>query len=299
MSTAIPDNTVPDPVNAKLRATRPSASLEAAQLARDLRARGRKVISLATGEPDFPTPDHIKKALVDALAADHTGYPPVPGILPLREAICAKFRDDNGLDYDPSQVIVANGAKQIIFNAMAASLEPGQEVLVPTPGWVSYAEMVRLNDGVPIELPCRWEERFRLRPEALEAAITDRTRWLILNNPSNPTGAVMAEAELRALAEVLERHPHVLVLSDDIYAPLSYTGQPHATLSVVCPDLADRILTVSGASKSHAMTGFRIGVSTGPEWLIKAMTKLQSQSTSCPSSISQAAAAMQSSTTTI
>lgn len=267
------------PVNKKLRATRPSASLEAAQLARDLRARGRNVISLATGEPDFPTPDHICRALSDAVAAGHSGYPPVQGVPALREAICGKFRADNGLDYDPAEVIVANGVKQILFNAMAVSLEPGQDVLIPTPAWVSYSEMVRLNGGVPVEIPCRWEDRFRLLPEALEAAITERTCWLILNNPCNPTGAVMSEAEIRAIAEVLERHPHVFVLSDDIYEHIRYDTAPYFTIAQVSAAMKARTLTANGVSKAWCMTGWRVGFAAGPKPLIDAMRTYQGQTT--------------------
>ena len=268
-----------DPRNNKLRETKPSASLEAAQLARDLRARGRHVISLATGEPDFPTPDHIKQACVEALAENHTGYPPVPGIPQLREAICEKFRVDNNLSYMPNEVIVANGVKQIIFNALAASLEPEQEVLIPVPGWVSYSEMVRLNGGVPVELPTRWEDNFRLRPEDLEAAITGKTRWLLLNNPSNPTGTVMSEQDIRALADVLERHPHVMVLSDDIYEHIRYGDTPYFTIAQVSEAMKARTLTANGVSKSWCMTGWRIGFAAGPVPLIEAMRVYQGQTT--------------------
>lgn len=271
--------TAPYPVNEKLRVTQPSASLEAAQLARDLVAEGRQVISLATGEPDFPTPQHIKQALIDALEADHTGYPPVQGIPALREEICNKFSEDNDLDYDSSQVIVANGVKQIIFNALAVSLELGQEVLIPVPGWVSYSEMVRLNGGVPVELATRYEERFRISPQDLEAAITPNTRWLILNNPSNPTGMMMTEAEIRALAEVLERHPHVMILSDDIYEHIRFEEKSFFSIAQVSESIKLRTLTVNGVSKSWCMTGWRIGFAAGPTALINAMRTYQGQTT--------------------
>lgn len=279
VTTPVLDSTPVDPVNSLLRAAKPSASLEAAQLARDMRAAGRKVISLATGEPDFPTPAHINRALVEALEAGRTGYPPLAGVPALREAICDKFRRDNDLDYAPDQVIVANGVKQIIFNALAASLEPGQEVLIPTPGWVSYAEMARLNGGVPVEAPTRWEEGFRLRPETLEGLITDRTRWLILNNPSNPTGVVLTEAEIRALAEVLERHPRVLVLSDDIYEHIRYGDAPYFTIARVSEAMKARTLTANGVSKAWCMTGWRVGFAAGPQALINAMRVYQGQAT--------------------
>lgn len=279
MKTLVHERSIPDLVNAKLRVTQPSASLEAAQLARDLRANGRKVISLATGEPDFPTPDHIKEGLIGALAANHTGYPPIQGIPELLEAICEKFRTDNSLSYEPEQVIVANGVKQIIFNALAVSLEPGQEVLIPVPGWVSYSEMVRLNDGVPVKLPTRYEENFRIRPEDLEAAITNKTRWLILNNPSNPTGTMMSEAEIRALSEVLERHPQVLVLSDDIYEHIRYGNESYFNIAQISEEMKRRTLTANGVSKSWCMTGWRIGFAAGPKPLIDAMRTYQGQTT--------------------
>ncbi len=274
-------NSVPvfPPVNAKMRASQPSASLEAAQLARDLRAKGRHVISLATGEPEFPTPEHAKQALVDALGANHTGYPPVQGIPPLREAIRQKLRSDNGLDYQAAQVIVANGAKQIIFNALASSLEAGQEVLVPEPGWVSYAEMVRLNGGVPVGLATRYEEGFRLHPNVLDAKITDKTRWLILNNPSNPTGTVLTEDEIRMLAAVLEKYPQVLILSDDIYEHIRYDNAPYFTIAQTSEAIKARTLTVNGLSKSWNMTGWRIGFAAGPQPLIDAMRTFQGQTT--------------------
>lgn len=268
-----------DYVNRKLRETEPSASLEAAQLARDLRTKGRPVISLATGEPDFPTPNHIKNALVEALAADYTGYPTVQGIPALREAIQEKFRKDNGLDYALNEILVGNGVKQIIFNAMAASLEPGDEVLMPAPGWVSYSEMVRLNGGAPVSLPCSFDKGFHLAPSTLEAAITDKTRWLILNNPSNPTGAVMREDEIRAIAAILERHPKILVLSDDIYEHIRYDGVPYFTIAQVSDEMKTRTLTCNGVSKAWCMTGWRIGFAGGPKPLIDAMRVYQSQTT--------------------
>ncbi|MCE8440118.1 pyridoxal phosphate-dependent aminotransferase [Rhodovulum sulfidophilum] len=275
---SVPDP-APDPVSRRMRDTKPSASLEAAQLARDLRGQGRRVISLATGEPDFPTPDHIKAACVTALAENRTGYPPVQGIPALREAICQKFHLDNDLDYRASEVIVANGVKQIIFNALAASLEPGQEVLIPAPGWVSYSEMARLNGGVPVWLETRWDDNFRLRPEALEAAITENTRWLILNNPCNPTGTILTEAEIRALAEVLERHPQVMVLSDDIYEHLRYGSAPYFTIAQTSEAMKARTLTANGVSKAWCMTGWRVGFAAGPQALIDAMRTYQGQTT--------------------
>jgi len=256
----------------------------------ELRAAGKDIISLSVGEPDFPTPPHVIDAAKAALDNGQTRYTAVPGTQALREAAALHFRRDLGIEVLPSQVIVTAGGKQAIFEALLATLDPGDEVLIPSPWWVSYPEIVRFAGASVVDLPTQAAGGFRITAQQLDAAITPATRWLLLNSPGNPTGATYPADELRALGEVLRRHPRVLVLSDDIYAPLRYGGGRHATLGVECPDLADRILTVSGVSKSHAMTGFRIGVSAGPEWLVKAMAKLQSHNSGNPCSIAQAAA---------
>ena len=243
-----------------------------------LRAEGRDIISLSVGEPDFPTPAHVIEAAKAALDAGDTRYTAVPGTAALREAAALHFARDLGIAVPPAQIIVSAGGKQAIFLA------------IPAPWWVSYPEIVRFAGAEPVAMPTAPEGGYRISAAQLAAAITPRTRWLLLNSPGNPTGAVYSADDLAALGEVLRGHPDVLVLSDDIYAPLRYGAGAHATLAVVCPDLADRVLTVSGVSKSHAMTGFRIGVSAGPAWLISAMAKLQSHASGNPCSISQAAA---------
>ena len=258
--------------------------------AAQLRAEGCDVISLSVGEPDFATPPHVVAAAKAALDAGDTRYTPVGGTARLKAAAALHFARDLGIAVPPERVTVSAGGKQAIFHALLATLDPGNEVLIPAPWWVSYPEMVRFAGAEVIALPTDAAGGFRIAPAQLAAAITPRTRWLLLNSPGNPTGAVYPAEELRALGEVLRAHPRVLVLSDDIYAPLRYTPGAHATLSVECPDLAERILTVSGVSKSHAMTGFRIGVATGPRWLIAAMERLQSHNSGNPCSISQAAA---------
>jgi aspartate aminotransferase len=255
-----------------------------------LRAAGRDIISLSVGEPDFPTPAHVKAAAKAALDADDTRYTAVAGTQALREAAALHFARDLGIAVPWSRVIVSAGGKQAIFHALAATLDPGDDVLIPSPWWVSYPEVVRFAGATVVDLPTSSAGGYRIDAAQLAAAITPRTRWLLLNSPCNPTGATYSAADLAALGDVLRDHPQVLVLSDDIYAPLRYTPGDHATLAVVCPDLAERVLTVSGVSKSHAMTGFRIGVAAGPDWLIRAMAKLQSHTSGNACSISQAAA---------
>ncbi|WP_374284085.1 pyridoxal phosphate-dependent aminotransferase [Novosphingobium sp.] len=268
----------------------PSRTTAITDRAIELRAAGADIISLSVGEPDFATPPHVIAAAKAALDAGDTKYTAVPGTQRLREAAALHFRRDLGIEVPPSQVIVSAGGKQAIFHALLATLNPGDEVLVPSPWWVSYPEIVRFAGAEVVDLPTNAAGGFRITAAQLEAAITPRSRWLLLNSPGNPTGATYPAEELRSLGEVLRRHPQVMVLSDDIYAPLRYTPGSHATLAVECPDLAERILTVSGVSKSHAMTGFRIGVAAGPLWLIQAMARLQSHSSGNPASISQAAA---------
>lgn len=255
-----------------------------------LREAGRDVISLSVGEPDFPTPPHVIEAAKAALDAGQTKYTPVTGTLRLKQAAALHFRRDLGIACGPEDVIVTAGGKQAIFEALAATVSEGDEVIVPSPWWVSYPQMVRFAGGKVVPLITHAHHNFRFEPGDLEALITPRTNWLLLNSPGNPTGAVYPERMLRGIADVLRRHPQVLVLSDDIYAPLNYSAEPHSTLAALCPDLADRICTISGVSKSHAMTGFRIGVATGPAWLIEAMGRLQSNACGNPASISQAAA---------
>ncbi|QZH76572.1 MAG: pyridoxal phosphate-dependent aminotransferase [Erythrobacter sp.] len=258
--------------------------------ASELRAAGRDIFSLSVGEPDFDTPAHVIEAAKAALDAGDTRYTPVTGTARLKEAAALHFRRDLGLVTQASEVIVTAGGKQAIFEALAAMVSAGDEVIVPSPWWVSYPQMVRFCGGRVVPLITGPARGYRFDPGDFEALITPATNWLLLNSPGNPTGAVYPADMLLGIAEVLRRHPRILVLSDDIYAPLSYTGQPHATLAALAPDLADRILTVSGVSKSHAMTGFRIGVATGPRWLVEAMGRLQSNSSGNPASISQAAA---------
>ncbi|MGZ3267624.1 MAG: pyridoxal phosphate-dependent aminotransferase [Croceibacterium sp.] len=258
--------------------------------ATELREQGRDVISLSVGEPDFATPAHVIEAAKAALDAGDTKYTPVTGTARLKRAAALHFERDLGIAADPRSVIVTAGGKQAIFEAIAATVSEGDEVIIPAPWWVSYPQMVLFCGGTVVPLETRASEGFRFEPARLEALITPRTRWLMLNSPGNPTGAVFPADMLRGIAEVLRRYPQVLVLSDDIYSPLIYTGAPHATLAALCPDLAERVCTISGVSKSHAMTGFRIGVATGPGWLIEAMGRLQSNSSGNPASISQAAA---------
>ncbi|WP_338616854.1 pyridoxal phosphate-dependent aminotransferase [Achromobacter sp. E1] len=275
---------------ARIQRIKPSPSSMAGQRARELRATGRDIVALTAGEPDFDTPDNVTQAVVRAMAQSRTKYTDVGGTPELKAAIREKFRRDNGLDYAASEIIVGNGGKQIIFNALLATVEEGDEVIVPTPYWVSYPDIVLLAGGTPVFVACPPAQGFKLQPADLDKAITPRTRWVILNGPNNPSGAAYSREELLALAEVLRRHPHVWLMSDDIYEHILYDGRQFATLAQVAPDLKARTLTINGVSKAYAMTGWRIGYGAAPADLIKAMTKLQSQSTSNPSSISQAAA---------
>ena len=273
-----------------LSRVKPSATLAADAKARELKAAGMDVIGLAAGEPDFDTPDNIKEAAIKAIRDGKTKYTNVDGIPELKEAICAKFARENGLTYKPSQVNVSPGGKPVIYNAMVATLNPGDEVIIPTPYWVSYPDMVLLAGGEPVFVPTTADKGFKLDPAALEAAITPRTRWLLLNSPSNPSGAAYTKAELRAVADVLLRHPHVWVLTDDMYEHLVFDNFEFFTIAQVEPALYDRTLTMNGVSKAYAMTGWRIGYAAGPEELINLMRKVMSQTTSNPASISQWAA---------
>ncbi|WP_374468688.1 pyridoxal phosphate-dependent aminotransferase [Phenylobacterium sp.] len=276
--------------SAALSRVKPSATLAADQKARELKAQGRDVIGLAAGEPDFDTPDNIKEAAIKAIRDGKTKYTNVDGIPELKEAICAKFQRENGLTYKPSQINVSPGGKPVIYNAMVATLNPGDEVIVPTPYWVSYWDIVLLAGGEPKAVMTTAEAGFKVQPDQLEAAITPKTRWVLLNSPSNPSGAAYTRAELRALADVLLRHPHVWILTDDMYEHLVFDDFEFTTICQVEPGLYDRTLTMNGVSKAYAMTGWRIGYAGGPEELINLMRKVMSQSTSNPTSISQYAA---------
>ena len=273
-----------------LSRVKPSATIVATQKARDLKAQGRDIISLSVGEPDFPTPDNIKKAGIAAIERNETKYPPVLGIVPLREAIAKKFKRENGLDYKPSQTIVGTGGKHILFNAFMATLNPGDEVVIPAPFWVSYPEMVVLCSGTPVIVATTMEHDYKLQAADLDRAITPRTKWVVLNSPSNPSGAAYARSELQALTDVLLRHPHVWVLTDDMYEHLVYGDFVFTTPAQIEPDLMDRTLTMNGVSKAYAMTGWRIGYAAGPDILIKAMDMLQGQQTSGACTIAQWAA---------
>lgn len=279
-----------DLLASRLKRIHPSPTLAMTARAAELKAQGQDIISLSAGEPDFDTPDHIKQAAIDALAKGMTKYTPVEGMLGLRKAIQEKFLRDNQLSYGVDQITVGNGAKQVIFNALLATVEEGDEVIVPAPYWVSYPDMVHLCGGTCKIVHCTEEDNFKLTAKTLEKAITPKTKWLILNSPDNPTGRVYDRDEYTALGEVLEKHPHVYVICDDIYEYLIYDQMTFATLASVVPALQDRILTVNGVSKSYAMTGWRIGYGAGPKPLIKAITMIQSHSTSNACSISQCAA---------
>ncbi|MEP3890700.1 MAG: pyridoxal phosphate-dependent aminotransferase [Hellea sp.] len=275
------------PISQSLSRVADSATMVVTQTAREMKAAGIDVIGLGAGEPDFDTPDHIKQAAIEAIQDGKTNYTNVDGIPELKSAIAAKFKRDNSLTYTAAQINVSPGGKPVIFNALLATLNPGDEVVIPAPCWVSYPEMVKLCGGTPVIVPCDMTSGFKLTAEQLEAAITPKTRWLMLNSPSNPTGAAYSAAELKALSGVLLRHPQIMILTDDIYEHLVYDGFKFATMAQVEPALYDRTLTMNGLSKAYAMTGWRIGYGGGPEWLVKAMAKVMSQSTSNPSSISQ------------
>ncbi|MBB3259754.1 aspartate aminotransferase [Paraburkholderia bannensis] len=277
-------------LNRFLAAARPSATYKVMDRVAARRASGSAVISLSAGEPDFNTPGHVCDAGIAAICAGHTRYTQVAGLRALREAIAAKFQRENGLDVDWRDTLVCSGGKQVIFNALAATLNEGDEVIVPAPYWVSYPEVVQLCGAQSVIVSCDAGSGFKLTADALQAAITPRTRWLILNSPSNPTGAVYSRAELQALAEVLLAHPQVLVLSDDIYEHLIFDNLEFFTIAQVEPRLRGRVLTMNGVSKAYAMTGWRIGFGAGPGWLVEAMEKLQGQQTSGASTISQYAA---------
>jgi aspartate aminotransferase len=274
----------------RLARIKPSPTIAVTQKAAELKAAGRDVIGLGAGEPDFDTPPHIIEAAIAAMRRGETRYTAVDGTPALKQAISGKFKRENGLDYQPNQITVGTGGKQVLYNALMATLDPGDEVVIPAPYWVSYPDIVALCEAKPVAVNCPQNNGFKLRPEDLDAAITAKTKWLILNSPSNPTGAGYTAAELKALADVLLKHPHVWVMTDDMYEHLVYDDFRFSTIVEVEPRLYERTLTVNGVSKAYCMTGWRIGYGGGPTPLIKAMATLQSQSTSNPSSISQAAA---------
>ncbi|XTZ38097.1 pyridoxal phosphate-dependent aminotransferase [Salmonella enterica] len=274
----------------RMQRVRPSPTATISDQVRALEAAGNAVINLGEGELDFATPANISYAGIAAIVQQQTKYTAVSGTRELKQAIANKFARDNQLSFTPQEIIAGSGAKQLIFNALLATLDAGQEVIIPAPYWVSYPDMVTLAEGEPVIVPCHEQQGWKLQPQDLAAALTPATRWVILNSPGNPTGAVYSAQELQALADVLSDHPQVLIMADDIYEPLRYDNTPFSTFAQVAPHLADRTLTINGVSKSHAMTGWRLGYAAGPAWLIHAMQILQSQSTSNPSSISQAAA---------
>jgi aspartate aminotransferase len=276
--------------SAALRRIAPSATIAISAKARALKAAGRDIIALSAGEPDFDTPDNIKEAGIAAIRAGKTKYTDPDGMPELKAAICAKFKRENGLDYKPSQVHIAPGGKPVIFNALVATLNPGDEVIIPAPYWVSYPDMTLLAGGTPVAVETTAESGFKITAQALEAAITPKSKWLIINSPSNPSGGAYTRAELQAIADVLLKHPQVWVLTDDMYEHLVFDDFEFTTIAQVEPKLYDRTLTMNGVSKAYAMTGWRIGYAAGPEPLIKAMAKMISQTTSNPSSISQWAA---------
>tara|TARA_R110002124_G_scaffold64985_2_gene177832 strand:- start:646820 stop:648040 length:1221 start_codon:yes stop_codon:yes gene_type:complete len=269
---------------------KPSPTLSLIAKANELKAQGKDVIGLSAGEPDFDTPQHVREAAIKAINEGQTRYTPVPGTAELREAISAKFKRENDLDYPVAQVIAGTGGKQILYNALVSSVNPGDEIIIPTPYWVSYPDMVLLAGGVPVTVATTAEDGFKVKAEKLEAAITPKTKWVILNSPGNPSGAAYSREDLEALAVVLRKHPHVYIMSDDMYEHITYDDFEFTTIAQVAPDLFDRTLTVNGVSKAYSMTGWRLGYAGGPLALIKAMTSIQGQSTSNPCSITQAAA---------
>jgi aspartate aminotransferase len=274
----------------RLNRISPSQTIAISSKARALKAAGRDIISLSAGEPDFDTPAHIKQAAIAAIESGDTKYTDVAGTPALRQAAAAKFLRDSGIDYKPEEIIISTGGKQVIFNAMLATVQAGDEVVIPTPCWVSYPDIVALAEGTPVFVPCSQNSGFKMRAEDLDAAITEKTKWVFLNSPNNPTGAAYSAEDLRPICDVLLKHPNVWVFTDDIYEKLTYDGFKPATIVEVEPKLRDRTVTMNGCSKAYAMTGWRIGFCGAPVALIKAMDKLQSQSTSNTSSISQAAA---------
>jgi aspartate aminotransferase len=290
MAAHIPKGLFMPSTSAALGRIQPSATLAMSARVSQLKREGVDVIGLSAGEPDFDTPDFVKEAAIKAIRGGQTKYTDVDGTAELKDAVALKFKRDNGLDYARGQISVNSGGKHTLFNALVATVDAGDEVIIPAPYWVSYPDIVNFAGGTPVFIEGPASQGYKITAEQLDRAITPRTKWLMLNSPSNPTGAAYSAAELKALGEVLLRHPHVLVMTDDMYEHVWYAPTPFATIAQVCPELYDRTLTVNGCSKAFSMTGWRIGFAGGPEWIIKAMAKLQSQSTSNPCSISQAAA---------
>lgn len=277
-------------ISERLSRIKPSPTIAVTTRARELKAAGHDVIGLGAGEPDFATPQAIRDAAVAAIEGGDTRYTAVDGTPALKQAICAKFKRDHGLDYEPAEITVGTGGKQVLYNAFMATLNPGDEVIIPAPFWVSYPDMVLLAGGEPVVVPCTQSNHFKLQPDDLEDAMSEKTRWVLLNSPSNPTGAAYSREELKRLTNVLARYDHVMVMTDDMYEKLVYDDFNFYTVAQVAPELKDRTLTVNGVSKAYCMTGWRIGYAAGPVELIRAMGKIQSQSTSNPCSVSQAAA---------
>lgn len=269
---------------------KPSPSQIATARVRELQAQGRDIVKLTAGEPDFPTPRHVKQAVLDAMEVNNTRYTPINGTLELRQAASAKFKRDNGLDYSLDQITVGSGTKQILFNCLMASVGEGDEVICPAPYWTSYPDIVKLAGGTPVDVVSGQNQNFKMRPEQLEEAITPKTKWLVLCSPNNPTGATYTREELKAFGEVLKRHPNVWVLTDDVYEHLTFDGHEFSTIARVCPELYERTITCNGVSKAYSMTGWRVGFAGGPKEMIQAMSKMQSQSTAGVSAIGQAAA---------
>jgi aspartate aminotransferase len=277
-------------LSARVQRIKPSPTLAVTALANELKAQGKDIIGLGAGEPDFDTPEHIKQAAIKAIQDGFTKYTAVDGTAGLKQAIIGKFRRDNQLEYQPAQILVSCGGKQSFYNLAQALLDAGDEVLIPAPYWVSYPDMVLLADGKPVIMETGIEQKFKITPQQLEESINHNTRLLVLNSPSNPTGMAYSAAELEALGDVLRQHPHVMIATDDMYEHILWTEEPFSNIVTVCPDLYERTIVLNGVSKAYSMTGWRIGYAAGPEWLMKAMKKIQSQSTSNPTSISQVAA---------
>jgi aspartate aminotransferase len=275
----------------RVQLIKPSPTLAVTNKANELRASGKDIIGLGAGEPDFDTPSHIKQAAIEAIEAGKTKYTAVDGTPELKQAIMKKFKRDNNLEYDANQILVSSGGKQSFFNLSLALLNPGDEVIIPAPYWVSYPDMVKISEGIPVILETEQSSRFKINAQQLESAITNKTRLFVLNSPSNPTGVSYTKAELTSLGEVLRKHPHVMIATDDMYEHILWTDEPFSNILNVCPDLYDRTFVLNGVSKAYSMTGWRIGYAAGPTKVIAAMKKIQSQSTSNPCSISQAAAA--------
>ena len=274
----------------RVQKVKPSATMAVSDKAKELKSQGIQIVSMGSGEPDFDTPANIQKAAVQAIGAGETRYTAADGTPELKKAICEKFKRENGLDYSANEVMVSCGGKQVFYNLCQAILNEGDEVIIPAPYWVSYPDIAILADATPVFIEAGLDQEFKITPDQLEASITPKSKLFVLNSPSNPTGSVYSKSEIEALGEVLERHPHVLTISDDIYEHIRWGGDDFVNIAMACPNLKDRIVILNGVSKAYAMTGWRIGYAAGPETVIKAMKKIQGQSTSNPSSISQAAA---------